>query len=139
MTRPRKILRVIDRLNVGGPAIHAVLTTRGLADERWQTVLVTGEIEPGEADMSYLLDEHGVARVLIPSLGRELRPLRDLVTAWRLYRVIRRERPDVVHTHKAKAGAIGRLGALAARVPVRAHTYHGHVFPGYFGPWKTCP
>jgi glycosyltransferase involved in cell wall biosynthesis len=135
--RPRKIVRIIDRLNVGGPAIHAVLTARGLADERWQTVLVTGEIEPGEADMSYLLDELGVERVLIPSLGRELRPLRDLVTAYRLWRVVRREQPDVVHTHKAKAGAIGRLVALAARVPVRVHTYHGHVFHGYFGPWKT--
>lgn len=133
----RKVLRVIDRLNVGGPAIHAVLTTRGLDDENWETVLVTGEIEPGEADMSYLLAEHGVERVMIPSLGRELRPLRDLATAWRLWRVMRRERPDVVHTHKAKAGAIGRVCAILAGVPVRVHTYHGHVFHGYFGPWKT--
>jgi glycosyltransferase involved in cell wall biosynthesis len=132
-----KILRVIDRLNVGGPAIHAVLTTRGLNDARHQTVLVTGEIEPGEADMSYLLDELGVERILIPSLGRELRPLRDLVTAYKLWRVIRRVRPDVVHTHKAKAGAIGRLVALVAGVPVRVHTYHGHVFHGYFGPAKS--
>ncbi len=133
----RKILRIIDRLNVGGPAIHAVLTTRGLDDERWETVLVTGEIERGEADMSYLLDEHGIERVLIPSLGRELRPLRDLATAWQLGRVMRRERPDVVPTHKAKAGAIGRVCAILAGVPVRVHTYHGHVFHGYFGPWKT--
>lgn len=133
----RKILRIIDRLNVGGPAIHAVLTTRGLDDETWQTVLVTGEIEPGEANMSYLLDQYGVERVLVPSLGRELRPLRDLSTAWRLWRVMRRERPDVVHTHKAKAGAIGRVCAILAGVPVRVHTYHGHVFHGYFGPWKT--
>jgi glycosyltransferase involved in cell wall biosynthesis len=135
--RPRKIVRIIDRLNVGGPAIHAVLTARGLDNDAWRTVLVTGDIEPGEADMSYLLDELHVERVLIPSLGRELRPLRDLVTAYRLWRVILQERPDVVHTHKAKAGAIGRLVALAARVPVVVHTYHGHVFHGYFGPWKT--
>ncbi len=74
---------------------------------------------------------------LIPSLGRELRPLRDLSTAWKLYRLMRRERPDVVHTHKAKAGAIGRVCAIAAGVPVRVHTFHGHVFSGYFGKWKT--
>ena len=137
MNRRRTILRVIDRLNVGGPAIHAVITTQGLNDERWRTVLVTGDIEPGEADMSYLLEEQGVERILIPSLGRELRPLRDLVTAYRLWRVIRQVRPDIVHTHKAKAGALGRLCAVAAGVPVRVHTYHGHVFSGYFGVTKT--
>jgi len=132
-----KVVRIIDRLNVGGPAIHAALLTRGLAERGIESVLVTGEIEPGEADMSYLLDEYGVERVLIPSLGRELRPLRDLATAWQLWRVLRRERPDVVHTHKAKAGALGRVVALLAGVPVRVHTYHGHVFHGYFGPGKT--
>ena len=137
MKRTVKVMRVIDRLNVGGPAIHAVLTTRGLAREQFRTVLVTGSIEPGEADMSYLLVHYGVERELIPSLGRELRPLRDLSTAWQLYRLMRRERPDIVHTHKAKAGAIGRVCALAAGVPVRVHTYHGHIFHGYFGHWKT--
>jgi glycosyltransferase involved in cell wall biosynthesis len=133
----KKIVRIIDRLNVGGPAIHATLTAHGLSAHGWQTVLVTGQIEPNEADMSYLLEEYGVARVLIPSLGRELRPFADLRTAWRLWRLIRRERPDVVHTHKAKAGAIGRVCAWLARVPVRVHTYHGHVFHGYFGRAKT--
>ena len=132
-----KVLRIIDRLNVGGPAIHAVLTTRGLDPTRFETVLVTGSIEPGEADMGYLLAQHDVTSALIPSLGRELRPLRDLSTAWKLYRLMRRERPDVVHTHKAKAGAIGRVCALLAGVPVRVHTFHGHVFSGYFGKWKT--
>jgi glycosyltransferase involved in cell wall biosynthesis len=133
----KTIVRIIDRLNVGGPAIHAVLTARGLDDAQWRTVLVTGEIEPGEADMSYLLDEHRVARVMIPTLGRELRPLHDLWTAWQLLRVIVREKPDVVHTHKAKAGALGRVCALLAGVPVRVHTFHGHVFHGYFGARKT--
>jgi glycosyltransferase involved in cell wall biosynthesis len=130
------VLRVIDRLNVGGPAIHAALTSRGLDPRRFRTVLVHGHVEAEEADMGYLLDER-VERVVIPSLGRELRPLADLVTLWRLYRVIRRERPDVVHTHKAKAGALGRVAALLAGVPLRVHTFHGHVFRGYFGPAKT--
>jgi glycosyltransferase involved in cell wall biosynthesis len=133
------VVRVIDRLNVGGPAIHAVLATKGLDPARFRTVLVIGQIEPGEADMSYLLDEHGIRDVvLIPSLGRELRPIRDLWTAWQLYRVMRRESPAVVHTHKAKAGAIGRLVALLSGAPVRIHTFHGHVLRGYFGPLKSA-
>jgi glycosyltransferase involved in cell wall biosynthesis len=131
------VLRVIDRLNVGGPAIHAVLTTRGLDPKRFRTVLVYGSVEPGEADMGYLLDGDSTERINIPSLGRELRPLRDLRTAWQLYQVIRREKPHVVHTHKAKAGAIGRVAAMLAGVPVRVHTFHGHVFHGYFSPVKT--
>ena len=135
--RPITVLRGIDRLNVGGPAIHAVLTTRGLDRARFRTVLVIGNVEPGEADMSYLLDETGVKCVVIPTLGRELRPLRDLKTLWQLWRVIRRERPQIIHTHKAKAGALGRFAALLAGVPIRVHTYHGHVFHGYFSPMKT--
>lgn len=133
---PLTVVRIIDRLNVGGPAIHAVLTARGLDRSRFRTVLVVGSVEPGEADMSYLLENTDVEPIVIPSLGRELRPLRDLRTAWELYRLLRRERPDIVHTHKAKAGAIGRAMAILAGVPVRVHTYHGHVFQGYFGPLK---
>jgi glycosyltransferase involved in cell wall biosynthesis len=134
---PVTVLRIIDRLNVGGPAIHAVLATSGLDRRKFRTVLVIGSVEPGEADMSYLLEQHGIEAVIIPSLGRELRPLRDLRTALQLYRVVRRVRPTIVHTHKAKAGALGRIVSIVARVPVRVHTFHGHVFHGYFRPWKT--
>jgi glycosyltransferase involved in cell wall biosynthesis len=88
--------------------------------------------------MSYLLEEHGIVDVVsIPRLGRELRPLRDIGTAWDLLRIVRRERPAVIHTHKAKAGALGRIVALICRVPVRIHTFHGHVFRGYFSPIKS--
>lgn len=137
--RPERItiLRVIDRLNVGGPAIHAALTTRALDPTRFRTVLVHGSVEPYEADMGYVLEGASIERVVIPSLGRELRPIRDLRTAWHLYRLMRRVRPDVVHTHKAKAGALGRVAALLAGVPVRVHTFHGHTFHGYFSPTKT--
>ena len=133
------VLRIIDRLNVGGPALHAVLTTQGLDPSRFRTVLVIGSIEPDEGDMSYLLDEYEIGEVVsIPALGRELRPVRDLWTAWQLYKVMRRERPDVVHTHKAKAGAIGRLVAILYGAPVRIHTFHGHVLNAYFGPVKSA-
>jgi glycosyltransferase involved in cell wall biosynthesis len=132
------VLRIMDRLNIGGPAIHAVLTAKGLDPSVFRTVLVVGTVEPGEGDMGYLLEQHGVRDVVtIPTLGRELRPLRDLKTLWQLVQVIRRERPLVVHTHKAKAGALGRLAAVLCAVPVRVHTYHGHVLSGYFGPLKS--
>ncbi len=130
------VLRIIDRLNVGGPAIHAAVTARGLDPMRFRTVLVHGAVEPGEADMGDLVAA-GVERIVLPKLGRELRPLADLHTLWQLYRVVRRLRPDVVHTHKAKAGALGRVAALLGRVPVRVHTFHGHVFSGYFSARKT--
>jgi glycosyltransferase involved in cell wall biosynthesis len=137
MRRAHTILRIIDRLNVGGPALHAAVTARGLDRARYRTVLVIGSVEPGEADMGDLLEGADCEIVSIPSLGRELRPARDLATARALYDVVRRVRPDVVHTHKAKAGALGRAAALLARVPVRVHTFHGHVFRGYFSPLKT--
>jgi glycosyltransferase involved in cell wall biosynthesis len=130
------VLRVIDRLNVGGPAIHVALASKGLDRSRFRTVLVHGNVEPGEADMSDLITPD-VERVVVPSLGRELRPIADLKTAIRVAEVIRKVRPDVIHTHKAKAGAIGRFAAAISRVPVRIHTFHGHVFRGYFNPIKT--
>jgi glycosyltransferase involved in cell wall biosynthesis len=131
----KTVVRIIDRLNVGGPALHAVLTARGLP--RYRTILIIGSVEPNEADMGYLLDGSGVEPIVIPSLGRELRPAHDARTLLELVRVLRRIRPDVVHTHKSKAGVLGRLAALAAGAPVRVHTFHGHVFHGYFSPAKT--
>lgn len=136
MTGPITVVRVIDRLNVGGPALHAVLTAAQL-DPRFRTVLLYGDIEPGEGDMSYLLDRHGVAAVKVPGLARELRPLRDARALAFLCQVMWRERPQIVHTHKTKAGLLGRVAALLTGVPLRVHTYHGHVLEGYFGPART--
>lgn len=135
--RPIKILRIIARLNIGGPAIHVSLLTAKLNDAEYQSTLVCGSIEPGEGDMSYYAAQHGVTPVVVPELSRALNPLRDLRTLWTLWRLIRREQPDVVHTHTAKAGFVGRWAAKLAGVPVIVHTFHGHVFEGYFGPRKT--
>lgn len=135
--RPIKILRIIARLNIGGPAIHVSLLTAKLNDAEYQSTLVCGQIEPGEGDMSYYAAQHGVTPVVVPELSRALNPLRDLRTLWTLWRLIRREQPDVVHTHTAKAGFVGRWAAKLAGVPVIVHTFHGHVFEGYFGPRKT--
>lgn len=135
--RPIKILRIIARLNIGGPAIHVSLLTAKLNDSEYQSMLVSGSIEEGEGDMSYYAEQHGVTPVIVPELSRSLNPLRDIRTLWQLWRVIRREKPDVVHTHTAKAGFVGRWAAKLAGVPVIVHTFHGHVFEGYFGPRKT--
>ena len=126
-TRKRKIIRVIARLNVGGPAIHVILLAAGLNPEKYETLLVSGVEAPQEGNMLKLAEEKGVQPCIIPDLGRELHPLRDLKTIWQLYRLFRKEQPDIVHTHTAKAGGVGRWAAALAGVPVIVHTFHGHV------------
>lgn len=138
MTPPILIHRVIARLNVGGPAMHVVNATRLLDDGPWRTRLVAGSVPETEGDMAYYAAERGVAVTVLPEMSREISGLDDVRALWALYRLFRRERPSVVHTHTAKAGTLGRLAAILAGVPVRVHTFHGHVLGGaYFAPWKT--
>ena len=136
--QPVLIHRVIARLNVGGPAMHVVNLARALNDGPWRTRLIAGSVPPSEGDMSYYADAHGVGVTPVRELSREISPVADLRTLWRLYRLFRRERPRIVHTHTAKAGTLGRIAAVLARVPVRIHTFHGHVLGGaYFSPVRT--
>ncbi|HEX5412402.1 MAG TPA: glycosyltransferase [Terriglobia bacterium] len=132
-----KIARAIARLNIGGPAIQAVLLTRELADAGHSTSLLVGSVPESEGSMEYLADELGVRLVRIPRLSREVSIFSDLRACWDLYRWLRRERPDILHTHTAKAGALGRLAAFASGTPC-VHTYHGNVFEGYFSRKKTA-
>ena len=120
-SRPIRVLRVIARLNIGGPAIHATLLTTRLDRLRFSTTLVTG-IEAVD-DGNYLTLRGRQADLeIIPGLGHEIRPLQDLRTVWTLVRLMRRVRPDIVHTHTAKAGTVGRLAAiLCRRAGGRAH------------------
>jgi glycosyltransferase involved in cell wall biosynthesis len=134
---PIRVMRIIARLNIGGPAVHVALVTAGLNDRQFTSTLVTGTIGPAEGDMSYLAREMGIEPVVIPGLGREISPLDDLRALAALARLMRRERPHIVHTHTAKAGLVGRLAAFLTGAPVIVHTFHGHVFRGYFGPLKT--
>jgi glycosyltransferase involved in cell wall biosynthesis len=136
-SRPIRIESVIARLNIGGPARHTILLTRYHRDMGFLTELVAGRESPGEGNMLPLAAANGVEPVIIPALGRELSPLRDPAVLLTLYSRFRRLRPDVVCTHMSKAGAVGRVAAWLARVPVRVHTFHGHVFSGYFSPAKT--
>src|SRR5436190_22878062 len=132
-----RVLRAIARLNVGGPAWNAVLLTARMR-ARYPTLLAVGATGPNEADMSGLAAKHGVVPERVPGLGREIRIVGDVRALWHLWRLCVLNRPSIVHTHTAKAGMLGRLAAWLAGVPVRVHTYHGHVFRGYFGRWETA-
>ncbi|MBV9354011.1 MAG: glycosyltransferase [Chloroflexi bacterium] len=136
-TAPVRVVRVITRLNIGGPAIHAILLTEALNDATFRSTLVSGSTALHEGDFANLAAAHGVVPLMLPELGRELNPADDALAFAKLVRVLRRIRPHIVHTHMAKAGTIGRLAARLCRVPIIIHTYHGHVFHGYFGPRKT--
>jgi len=132
-----KILRIIARLNIGGPAIHTILLTQGLNSGEFESKLAAGAIGDGEADMMYLAQSKGVEPLIIPELGREISLKNDIAAFSKLYRLMKSEKPDIVHTHTAKAGTLGRLAALCAGVPVKIHTFHGHVLYGYFSKVKS--
>jgi glycosyltransferase involved in cell wall biosynthesis len=136
-----KILRVIARLNVGGPARHVVVLDRGLRSRGHQTCLVYGSLAPFEASLEHLAAESGLPTVHIPELGRRISPMGDLRAFAQLLRLVFREAPDVVHTHTAKAGTLGRVAACVFNLTRRrdrrclvVHTFHGHVLTGYFRP-----
>jgi glycosyltransferase involved in cell wall biosynthesis len=132
--RKLRVLRLFSRLNIGGPAIHVILTTAGLDPERYEPLLVVGREGDREGNFLGMAEAKGIPMKVIPTFGRRIDPFRDLITLARLVRLMKRERPDIVHTHTAKAGALGRLAARLAGVPVVVHTFHGSVFDGYFGP-----
>ena len=133
-----KILRIIARLNIGGPAKHVVLLTANLSKDRYDSTLISGPVGDGEGDMSYLAKDSGIKHIFISQLSRNINPFADLMAFAKIFRIIAREKPDIVHTHTAKAGTIGRAAAILAGVPVRVHTFHGHVFYGYFNKLLTA-
>jgi glycosyltransferase involved in cell wall biosynthesis len=144
-----KIVRIIARLNVGGPARHVVFLTEALQDQEFQTKLIAGRVPDGEEDMSFFAAEHGIEPYYIPEMSREISP-KDIVSVMKIFGQIRREKPDIIHTHTAKAGTLGRSAAFLYRWlswgtligrPRRikvVHTFHGHVFHSYYGRAKTA-
>ncbi len=132
-----KIVRVISRLNIGGPAIHTILLSSALNRDGYEDILVCGESSESEGDMLYLARAEGVTPLVIPSLKRDISLRQDMRAFLRLYSILKREKPDIIHTHTAKAGTLGRLAAMLAGVPIKVHTFHGHIFNGYFHPFKA--
>jgi glycosyltransferase involved in cell wall biosynthesis len=129
-------LRVITRLNIGGPTIHTLLLTRELAALEYRTVLVAGTCEADDEDMGYLLHPDDPVR-WVPELSRSVRPWGNLAALWHLWRLMRRERPTIVHTHTAMAGCLGRLAALFSGTPIVIHTFHGNSLAEYFSPFRA--
>jgi glycosyltransferase involved in cell wall biosynthesis len=138
---PVRILRLIARLNMGGPALHVAYLTRGLDKRGYETTLGAGSLARGEGSMAFVAEELGVEVHSVPQLHREVSPVLDPVSVGRVARLIREVRPHILHTHTAKAGAIGRSAAVLAgdaRPPIVVHTFHGHVLRGYFDPVRTA-
>jgi len=138
MNKKIKILRIITRLNIGGPAIHVSLLTKGLNPNRFQSVLIAGQISHFEGDMDYFTNELGVKPIIVPTLRREINLFRDIKCLFQLVRILGQEKPDIVHTHTAKAGALGRIAVFIHNLIRKkkkilvVHTFHGHTFSGYF-------
>lgn len=134
-----RVLRVIARMNLGGPAHHVSLLGGFLPADRYESLLLTGKPKAGEESGEDLAASRGAALRSLDSLGPELSPVRDARALLELVREVRRFRPQIVHTHTAKAGALGRLAALSIRPrPIIVHTFHGHVLRGYFGTAVTA-
>lgn len=131
-----RVLRILNRMAVGGPVLNAAYLTRYLSPD-FETLLVVGAKEDHEKSADYLATQLGISYITLPGMGRSIHPASDYVAYRKLRKLIASYRPDVVHTHAAKPGALGRLAAAAAGVPAIVHTFHGHVFHSYFNSAKT--
>ena len=134
--RKIRVLRIINRFNIGGPTYNATFLTKFLSDE-FVTMLVGGFPEEGESDSLHIPRGYGIEPILLPELIRQPNIISDRKALSKLKSIIKDFKPDIVHTHASKAGALGRQAAIECKVPVIVHTFHGHVFHSYFGKFKT--
>jgi glycosyltransferase involved in cell wall biosynthesis len=131
-----KVLRIINRFNLGGPTYNVAYLTRYISDD-YETLLVGGAKDESEDSSDHILEWMGLKPVILPDMKREIDYKNDLKAYRQIKKIIKEFKPDIVHTHAAKAGTLGRLAAYELNVPVIVHTFHGHVFHSYFGKMKT--
>ncbi len=131
-----RVLRIINRLNLGGPTFNAAYLSKYLAPEH-ETLLVSGMKDESEASSEFIAQDMGLEPIYIKDMYRSVNPLRDRSAYRQIKKIIQDFKPDIVHTHAAKAGALGRLAASECGVPVILHTFHGHVFHSYFNKLQT--
>jgi len=126
-----KILRIHNRLIVGGPAHNVTLLSAYLSPE-FETKLLVGKKDSSEKDASYLASQLGLQPIEIVEMRRNILPFNDIKAYFKIKKIIKEYKPDIVHTHASKSGTIGRLAARSCKVPIIVHTFHGHVFHSYF-------
>lgn len=131
-----KILRIINRFNLGGPTYNAANLTKYLVPE-FETLLVGGEKEESEENSEFIVRDLGLEPLIIPEMKRSINPKYDFIAYQKIKELIKKFKPDIVHTHASKAGALGRYAALNMKVPVIVHTFHGHVFDAYFNNFQA--
>lgn len=131
-----KVLRIINRLNLGGPTHNAAYLTKHLS-AKYETMLLAGMKDNTEASSEFIVKDMGIEPKYIADMHRSINPLNDVKAFFEIIKIIRAYKPDIVHTHAAKSGALGRVAAFVCGVPVIVHTFHGHVFHSYFHPVKT--
>ena len=131
-----RVLRIINRFNLGGPTYNAAYLTKYLPAE-YDTLLIGGQEDATEANSHYILDQLGLEALIIPEMRRTINPRQDYKALNKIKEIIRDFKPDIVHTHASKAGALGRRAAHSLNVPVIIHTFHGHVFDSYFSGMRS--
>ncbi|HIA35477.1 MAG TPA: hypothetical protein EYN89_01780, partial [Flavobacteriales bacterium] len=131
-----KVLRIINRFNLGGPTFNAAYLTKCLAPE-FETKLVGGSKDDSEDSSEFIVRNLGIEPVIVPEMKRSINLKNDFTAYKKIYQIIKEFKPDIVHTHASKAGTLGRIAAIRLNVPVIVHTFHGHVFHSYFGSAKT--
>ncbi len=131
-----RILRILNRFNLGGPTYNAAYLTKYMEPE-FETLLVGGSNDQSEKNSEFIVSNLGIKPVIISQMRREISPAKDYQAFKAIKKIINEFKPDIVHTHASKAGALGRQAAASCKVPVIIHTFHGHVFDSYFNHWKS--
>ena len=137
MKKKIRILRIMHRINIGGPTHHAGYLTKFINDDKFETLLISGKINDDELSGQYILDNMGVDVYYLNNMYRKINIINDIKSYFEIKKIIKEFKPDIVHTHAAKSGALGRLAAINQNVPYIFHTFHGHVFHSYFSSLKT--